>query len=753
MPVPVQRLRRVFALAAAAIVLVVAAFYVYARLRARHVPPGLAQKVSSEIQQSTTGYTYSHSEGGRTVFTIRASKEIQLKKGGRVQLKDVSIVVYGRQANRYDQIYGSDFEYDPQSGEISAPGEVNIDLENDLEGPLRPDQVPPRELKNPIHLSTHGMVFNRNTGFASATGALEFRVPQASGSAVGAYYDSKANLLTLRSQVRVKLAGPKGATVLADHAVFTKEPRQAELDTVRIEQGERSLECQKLTFFLRDDNTLDHVVASGDVRGETQGPTSAHLRAPQADFRMGPGNLVRSAVLRGPVALELSGETAASGTAGGAVMSFGPANRLSKVSASNGVRFTQPPRPAQGKSPAAQGVDLSAQGVDFFVKEGRRLDQAATAGPAQITLLPAPGTAAAASSTVVTAGQFQASFDARNRLRNLRGAPNARIVSTTPGKPDRVSTSQSLTVSFAPRGGIAGVLQEGDVRLSEGARTATAGQARYLPANDNLVLSGSPRVSEGGLTTTAQTIRFDRRSGQAAAEGDVKSTYVDLKPQPGGALLAASDPIHVTARSMSVRQDTGVARYSGQARLWQGANIVQAPVILFDRDHRTLTAQAAGGELVSTVFVEPGPKGRVIPVNVLSGRLRYVDAERQAHFEGGVTTKSADATLTADQAIVVLAPLTEKAEPGAAPGASQVERVVADGHIRVQDGGRQAQGEHLVYTPEDGKFVLTGGFPSIFDAEHGSVTGDSLTFFSRDDRVLVESKGSTRTVTRTRVSK
>ena len=752
MPVPVQRLRRAFALSAAAIVLVVAGFYVYARLRARPVSRGPAPRVSSEVQQSTTGYTYSYSEGGRTVFTVRASRQVQLKQNGRIQLQDVSIVVYGRQANRYDQIYGSDFEYDPQSGEISAPGEVNIDLENDLEGPLRPDQVPPRELKNPIHLSTHGMTFNRNTGFASATGAIEFRVPQASGSAVGAYYDSRANLLTLRSQVRVKLAGPRGATVHADHAVFTKEPRQAELDSVRVEQGERSLECQKLTFFLRDDNTLDHVVASGDVRGAAQGPTSARLSAPQADFRMGARDLLRSAMLRGPVALELAGETVASGTAGRALLDFGARNRLSKISAVDGVRFTQPPRPAQGKSPAAQGVDLAAQGVDFFIKEGKRLDQAVTAGPAQITLLPAPGTAPAAS-TVVTAAQFQASFDARNHLRSLHGAPNARIVSATPGKPDRVSTSQSLTVSFAPRGGIAGVLQEGQVQYSEGPRTATAGQARYLPADDTLVLTGAPRVSESGLTTTAQTIRFDRRSGQATAEGDVKSTYVDLKPQPGGALLASSDPIHVTARSATARQETGVARYSGQARLWQGANIVQAPVITFDRQHRTLTAQAAGGELVSTVFVEESEKGKVIPVNVLSGRLSYADAGRQAHLEGGVTTKSADATLTADQATVVLVPRAEKAEPGAPPSASRVERVVAEGHIRVQEGGRQAQGDHLVYTPGDGKFVLTGGPPSIFDAEHGSVTGDSLTFFSRDDRVLVESKGSTRTVTRTRVSK
>jgi hypothetical protein len=53
----------------------------------------------------------------------------------------------------------------------------------------------------------------------------------------------------------------------------------------------------------------------------------------------------------------------------------------------------------------------------------------------------------------------------------------------------------------------------------------------------------------------------------------------------------------------------------------------------------------------------------------------------------------------------------------------------------------------------EGKFVLTGGPPSIFDAERGKITGGSLTFFSLNDRVLVESSNSSPTVTQTRVAK
>ena len=62
---------------------------------------------------------------------------------------------------------------------------------------------------------------------------------------------------------------------------------------------------------------------------------------------------------------------------------------------------------------------------------------------------------------------------------------------------------------------------------------AWATRARYTPADRILLLSGSPRVEDGGMTTTARSMRMDRSTGDAFAEGDVKSTYSDLKAQPG----------------------------------------------------------------------------------------------------------------------------------------------------------------------------------------------------------------------------
>jgi hypothetical protein len=49
--------------------------------------------------------------------------------------------------------------------------------------------------------------------------------------------------------------------------------------------------------------------------------------------------------------------------------------------------------------------------------------------------------------------------------------------------------------------------------------------------------------------------------------------------------------------------------------------------------------------------------------------------------------------------------------------------------------------------------VLTGGPPSIFAAERGKITGDSLTFYKRDDRVMVEGRETSPTTTTVRVAR
>jgi lipopolysaccharide export system protein LptA len=255
------------------------------------------------------------------------------------------------------------------------------------------------------------------------------------------------------------------------------------------------------------------------------------------------------------------------------------------------------------------------------------------------------------------------------------------------------------------------------------------------------------------MTTTARTMRLNRATGDAFAEGDVKSTYSDLKPQPGGALLASSAPIHVTARNMTAHRTPAIALYTGDARLWQDANIVEAPSIQFDRDHRSVVAQESPGHRVSTVLVQTGKDGKTTPLTITSARLTYTDNERKAHFEGGVRAEGADVTITCRQAEIFLQSRSQTTQDQGSAGPSKLDHMVAQGQVVVAQPSRRATGDQLVYTAASDQFVMTGGPPSIFDAERGKITGVSLTFFRHDDRVLVEGDSSSPTVTHTRVAR
>jgi lipopolysaccharide export system protein LptA len=517
-----------------------------------------------------------------------------------------------------------------------------------------------------------------------------------------------------------------------------------------------------------------------------------HARADQAELLLtGKQDLLRTATLTGNVHVERTGSQPMRADAGRAVLDFAGLNQLQKVHAAEGVRLSQhsTATASTANSSPPQDFDITAPVIDFFLAEGRRLDHARTSGAAKITISPSQTStppSGQAQQTLVTAGRFEAKFAATpegfSRLTSIHGAPDAKIVSVSPGEPDRVSTSQMLDAKFLPEGGIASITQQGSVVYTDGQtaskRTqAWADKALYTPTDRILVLSGSPRVAEGGMVTTAKTIRINRDSGEALASGDVKSTYSELKEQPGGALLSSSSPIHVTAATMTAHNSPAAALYQGNARLWQDANIITAPSILFDRDRRFLIAQGTAAQPVSTVLVQtklgdlsmpPATQkedkhktngkaeekhGQTSPLAVTSARLTYSDAESLAHYEGGVLANGTSFSATSNTLDAYLVPRSQTSNSQPLTATGKLDRMVAKGNVVVQQPGRRAEGQTLVYTASDDKFVLTGGPPSIFDAERGKITGVSLTFFRADDRVLVEGKASTPVVTQTRVAR
>jgi lipopolysaccharide export system protein LptA len=814
MPLPIYHLRRLLATTAVLVIVLVSGMYIYARMRTRDARRDVPGKLPFEISQTANGFRISKSDGRRTLFTVEARDVKEFKLNGHAELHDVNIILYGRDSTRFDQIAGNDFSYNEKTGDIVAKGEVQIDLVANPSGQTSPDQTAPKVVKNPIHLKTQDLVFNKDSGDASTDARVDFHTPQATGWAVGAKYSGKTNVLTLGSQIHITVEGPKPAVIVAEHGVITSDPHDVVLDHPHLDHENETMQSEQAVFHLGPDNSVQSVFATGNVTAEMRNAEKSgqqqkgsqaakgqqvrdkdqdtqviHARSDQGEFLLTETrNQLRMATLTGNVHIEQGGPQPVQGDAKRAILEFAGQNQLQKVHALDGARLVE--RSASTKQSGAgsgpQDFELTAAVIDFDVAGGNVLTHAETNGPAQITIAPSPQTGGetaqvAQQKTVVTAGKFTAKFevtDGKDHITTMHGAPDARIISSNPGVPDRVSTSDVVDAMFLPQGGIESIIQSGHLaytdQLTPEKRTqAWANSGRYTPADQMLVLTGSPRVVSGAMLTTAKIIRMNRETGDAYAEGDVKSTYSELKEQPNGALLASSSPIHVTSRTMTAHNTPGVALYVGNARLWQDANIIEAPSIQFDRERRFVSAQGTPMAPVLTTLVQakvvsakpgadaeakkPGNSKENSPIAIAGQRLTYADAERKAHYEGDVSAKGTDFTANAKSADAYLVARSQSLGNQSLAQPSRLDHLIAYDEVAVQQTGRRADGEKLVYTASDDKFVLTGSpggaLPSIFDAEQGKITGVSLTFFRGDDRVLVEGEATTPVVTKTQVAR
>jgi lipopolysaccharide export system protein LptA len=748
-PLQIPRLRRWLAAFAIILICVVVAFYLNARHRVQNALKQVPEKIGIEVQQSAKGFTISKSFQGRTLFKIEASKAIQLKAGGRSELHGVEITVYGRDSSRFDRIKGKDFEYDVSSGDVIGKGEVEIDLESNPAGDKMPDQSVPKELSSPLQIRTTDLIFNQKSGDARADGEVDFSLPQASGSAIGMNYVAQSSVLTLNSQVQIKVAGITPVTLSANRLTISRGSRTLVLAHPNVTDGVETMKADGATVYFSSENKLDRVLAEGNVSIASDRAGGGKITAQQLELVARDDNSLRQATFSRDVLFDTALQNGIHGTAGRATLHFGPKDILQTVHTESGTTLSES---RNSDANSTQNFELSAPAMDFYIKSGRLIQRAETQGPPTIILSSSnTGSNGSTDTTTITAGRFEANFDGGGQIASVHGAPDARIVSKSQdrGKKDRISTSQIIDAGFNPGHEITSVVQEGSFAYDDGEIKAWADTARYKPQDQTLVLEGSPRVENGGMTTSAQTIRINRATGNAYAEGDVKTSDTALQSKAA----KPADPLHITADSMVVDQKSDSAEYKGNVRAWQGVNSVTAPLMEFRRGLRTVTAERNGEQRVSAKLSQAGKNGKITPVNVVADRLVYSEEKRILYFGGDAQATSGDIGLSAAEINCFFIESYQTNDKKAVGLGSNLNKVVASGSVIVTEPGRRATGSHLAYTAADDKFVMTGGPPSIFDAEHGNVTGVSLTLYGHDGRVLVEGTDKSPAVTETRVAR
>jgi lipopolysaccharide export system protein LptA len=150
------------------------------------------------------------------------------------------------------------------------------------------------------------------------------------------------------------------------------------------------------------------------------------------------------------------------------------------------------------------------------------------------------------------------------------------------------------------------------------------------------------------------------------------------------------------------------------------------------------------------------------PVHAEADRMTYVSAEHRAHLEQNAKVRTDQGTVRSSVIDLFFVPEGPKTPAATAPpspspltglGGQSLEHATALGNVVIDDGDRHAKAGRADYTAADGKFVLSGDHPTVYDGSGNATNGRQLTFVFADDTIVVDSEEGSRTLTLHRVEK
>jgi LPS export ABC transporter protein LptC len=759
----------------------------------RHGP----KPVPSSVQQSSAQFSYSKVEKDRTIYTIQASQATQFKDQDLSVLQDVVVTMYGEDGNRNDTIHTRECSYEPGSGKIRCQGAVQIEIHSAA------DQASPTPRS--LHVETSDVTFDRDTGVAMTTQPVKFKFPNGEGKAVGLNYQSKNGVLQLEHEVVLSILQPEKPNAIpvvlnGDRLDYNHDERIAYLEgSVHARQGNRNLSAQKMSLDLDAEMRARHAVAQGNPQFDGfDGVNPVSLKADRFDAELNVAGWIEKTSATGNVHVERKSPAGVDQlNAQAAEVAMEPKiNQPRDLNLSGGVKMLM-----HGASNSGH-LETAAMQVHFVPGANptqRRIESATTLAPVSIDSVDAD------SSTNVHANSAHADFDAQNRIRKFYGDSGVQVTRKTGTSAPQKTTAQQMVAAFDETGGWQTIQLDGKVHFTQADRVADAQRALMTKSSDTIALDGSPILRDAASQTSAAAILIRQQGDYVSAKGSVRSTYLASSAATSPSIGTGS--AHISADSLAGSSTTGILTYTGHARMWQGDSVLEANTIELFRDEKRVDAKgnvvAVFPQAASSIppgSVQPasaqhasaqpgtpqpgtaqlgsanrGPAQTGAPVTLWKVRapmLRYWNDLGRAHLEDGVFAESADQSLKSRTLDLFLSPATapvvstptstQTATPTATPtakgmplatGGRQLIRALALGNVIVHQADRRGSAERADYTAADEKFVLSGGEPTLTDAENDTTTGRSLTFYRASDTIFIDSAAGSRTLTKHQVEK
>jgi lipopolysaccharide export system protein LptA len=738
----------------------------YERLKLVQASAPIKPKNLAGLHSKIHGWTYSHTSSQKTVTRLHADDFQELD--GKYELSGITLDIYNKDGQKFDHIQSAKGDYDVATGMLYSDGEVDITLNQPVDGQATPQLM--RVKCSGVHVET-------KTGKSNTDRLVNFKFDRGDGHALGADYDPTTGELNLHSQASMTWRGTDPGII----------PMKIETDQVNYKEKDGKVFLTPWSRLTRGTLTMNagpaivtiqkgyiKYVETTQAKGTDVRPgRNLEFAANQLRLDFNGSNQIQKITGVDQARVVSAGETSVTTVASDRVrMAFETTETDSLLDAAVSEGHSS----MESKPVIRPGVDpdetriLKSDTIWTKMRPGgQEIESVETQGPGALEFLP---NRPEQSHRWMNGEHIWMTYGPKNTIQSFRSVavttrtekPKEKDAKTDPAP--ELTWSKNLTATFLPNSSKLDHLdQSGDFRYESGERKAKAEHALLDQPNNIITLLGGARMSDSNGTADADKIVMNQMSGDFTAEGRVTSTHIPDKKKPdnsGGGMLSEDEPLHARAKKMVSTDNNLQVRYEGDAVLWQGADRLEAETVEIDRDNNLLKAHGhvlsqlldktkdqdvskSGTASGMTAATKADPPAKADPSQqapvkaslriftvVKAADLDYNDDTRLAHYSGGVTLERPDMTV---KALDVHAYLRNDSND------SSLDHALADGkvevHKKMPDRTRDANSDHAEYYVDEDKVILEGGQPRIVDSFRGTTRGEKLTWYSDDDRLLV----------------
>jgi lipopolysaccharide export system protein LptA len=752
--------RASFFLAFAAIFLTVVVVITYSvrRQQSRHRPhePAPAVKVSEE-GLALQGWKYSKDDPqtNRPVVRLNAASFRATHDPSAFELHGLALKLFNKKDANYTYIKADKALFDERSGILTSDGPVSIVMNV----PVDKDAESKEELAKRVQVQTSGVTYETKSLKARTDQPATFVFPDGSGKSVGVEYDPNTKTMHMKSQV---VLDRNGMHVEAGDLIYNEAEQKIYLSPwSKLQRQTMTIQAQKSLVTLVDRKVhqidSDQPTGTDDRKGRHVEYSADQMTAHFDDE----GNMTevvgthhaRVVSIQELAKTVLTGDTAdlhfdqQTKTKGGAddVDSY-----LSSVTAEGQAVAESSPIEHPGVSPTETRI-LRSDRIDLTMKPGgQEVQEIHTLSKAQLEFKPNRPEQV---HRVLDASKMLILYGEHSYVDTFKGW-NVKTRTDKPATPGQkeppapaYTSSDEMTAKFVPNSSdIDHIEQRNNFRYQEGARKASSNKAFLEQKLNRITLIDNAKVSDDTGATSGDLIVMNQANGDMDVTGHVLSVRApDKNQKPGTSVLDQTQPLQATADKMRSRENNLQAFYDGHVVMWQGGDRITSDHIAIDRDNQTLHAFGdVVSELVDNKKSPADPAGKSIPADnpvyttVKAPDLLYHDDTREALYSGGVTLIRNSMTVTSEELRAFLTPKTNDNSDQ-----SSLDHAFADGELVVFDvlgpnHKRTGSADHGEYYTKEDKVILKGGAPQIVDSLRGTTKGKVITYYSGDDRLLVD---------------